>query len=140
MGTEVILATQFFTSMISKPLPSIAEIDSLYSLLDCGADEVIPDTVESSIMLARHTLKALGEQEDEISDMLDEAREGHYARIRAYFHSLDDVDLRTSDNHRLHSIEMLPSYHAVGKPIGELNIQEQISIIGLRRNALHHPA
>ena len=87
-------------------------------------------------MLARHTLRALGEREEEINDMLDEAREGHYARIRAYFHSLDDVDLQTPDNHRLHSIELLPSYHAVGKPISELQIPGQVSIIGLRRNGV----
>ena len=108
----------------------------LEQLLDCGADEVIPDTVESSIMLARHTLQALGEREDTISDMLDEAREGHYARIRAYFHSFDDVDLGTPDNHHLHSIELFSNYKAVGKPIGDLNILQRVGLIGLRRNGV----
>ena len=35
----------------------------LERLLECGADEVIPDTVESSMMLAKHTLTALGEDQ-----------------------------------------------------------------------------
>ena len=104
--------------------------------LDCGADEVIPDTIESSMMLARHTLVALGESIETISDMLDEAREGHYARIRAYFHSIDDIDLQTPDNHHLHSVEVLSSYHAIGTPIGELELPQQISVIGLHRNGV----
>ena len=37
---KVIMATQFLTSMLYKPLPSIAEIDSLYDLLDFGIDGV----------------------------------------------------------------------------------------------------
>ena len=35
-GCQVIMATQFLTSMLNKPLPSIAEIDSLYDLLNFG--------------------------------------------------------------------------------------------------------
>ncbi len=108
----------------------------LERLLECGADEVIPDTVESSMMLARHTLAALGEDSQNIEEMLDEAREGHYARIRAFFHSLDDVDLLTPDHHHLHSVELLSSYHAIGRSIGSLKCLAQIKIIGLRRNGV----
>jgi CPA2 family monovalent cation:H+ antiporter-2 len=108
----------------------------LERLLECGANEVIPDTVESSIMLAKHTLTALGENQTSIDEMLDEAREGHYARIRAFFHSSGDVDLDTPDNHHLHSIEMLPSYHGVGKSIASLQKLELIRVIALRRNGV----
>ena len=105
-------------------------------LLECGADEVIPDTVESSMMLARHTLTALGEDPSSIEEMLNEAREGHYARVRAFFHSLDDIDLQTHDNHHLHSIEILSRYHAIGRSIGSLKRLPQIKVIGLRRNGV----
>ena len=108
----------------------------LERLLECGADEVIPDTVESSMMLARHTLSALGEKQQSIDEMLDEARAGHYARVRAFFHSIDDVDLDTPDHHHLHSIEILRTYHAVGRSIGSLKCLDKISIIALRRNGV----
>ena len=108
----------------------------LERLLECGADEVIPDTVESSMMLARHTLGVLGENEDTINEMLDEARDGHYARVRAYFHSVGDVDLQTPDNHHLHSLEILTNYYAVGNSIGSLNFLDRVKIIGLRRNGV----
>jgi len=109
---------------------------SLERLLECGADQVIPDTVESSIMLAKHTLTILGESQDSIDEMLDEAREGHYARIRAFFHSADDLDLDTADNHHLHSIDILGSYHAIGRPIETLTCLDKIKIIALRRNGV----
>lgn len=108
----------------------------LERLLECGADEVIPDTVESSMMLAQHTLAALGEDPLSIEEMLNEAREGHYARVRAFFHSLGDVDLQTQDNHHLHSIEILSRYHAIGRSIGSLKRLPQIKVIGLRRNGV----
>ena len=40
VNTEVIIATQFFSSMVTRLLPTLAEIDSLYSLLDFGFDGV----------------------------------------------------------------------------------------------------
>ena len=39
-GVKVIIATQFLTNMIRNPVPSIAEIDSLYSLIQFGIDGV----------------------------------------------------------------------------------------------------
>ena len=108
----------------------------LERLLECGADEVIPDTVESSMMLAKHTLTALGENLHTIDEMMDEARAGHYARVRAFFHSIDDVELDTPDHHHLHSIEMLSTYHAVGRSIKSLKCLDRIHIIALRRNGV----
>ncbi len=106
----------------------------LEQLLESGADEVIPDTVESSMMLARHTLAVLGQDPAAIEDMLDQAREGHYARVRAFFHSINDIELDTVDQHHLHSVEIHPRYHAVGRSIGALQCLDRISIIALRRN------
>ena len=108
----------------------------LEHLLDCGADEVIPDTVESSMMLAKHTLTALGEDPHSIDEMLDEARKGHYARVRAFFHSVDDVDLDTPDHHHMHSIEILSTYAAVGQSIESLQSLDKVQVIGLRRNGV----
>lgn len=108
----------------------------LERLLECGADEVIPDTVESSMMLAKHTLSALGEDQHTIDEMLDEAREGHYARVRAFFHSVGDVDLDTPDHHHMHSIEVLGSYHAIGRSIESLKCLDKINVIALRRNGV----
>lgn len=88
------------------------------------------------MMLARHNLAALGEDPQSIEEMLDEARAGHYARVRAFFHSIEDVDLLTTDHHHLHSIEILPRYHAIERSIESLRCLGQIKVIGLRRNGV----
>ena len=108
----------------------------LEKLLECGADEVIPDTVESSIMLAQHTLARLDLDQATIDEMLADAREGHYARVRAFFHSADDIDLDTPDHHHLHSIEILQNYHAEGKAIDSLKCLPKINIVALKRNGI----
>jgi CPA2 family monovalent cation:H+ antiporter-2 len=109
---------------------------NLEYLLEEGADEVIPDTVESSMMLARHTLAAVGQSRESIIDMLEEARQDNYATIRAYFHKTDRVSLETPDSHHLHSIEILGSYKAIGRSIGSLRSLQNVRIIGLRRNGV----
>jgi monovalent cation:H+ antiporter-2, CPA2 family len=125
--------------LLNRDIPMIIRTRDdrhLERLLECGADEVIPDTVESSMMLARHTLTTLGENPQSIDDMLDEARAGHYARVRAFFHSIEDVDLERPDHHHMHSVEMLSTYHAVGRSIGSLKCLQRIRIIALRRNGV----
>ena len=108
----------------------------LERLLECGADEVIPDTIESSIMLAQHTLSRLNLDQTTIDEMLSDAREGQYARVRAFFHNADDVDLNTPDHHHLHSIEILHNYHAEGQTIESLKCLPKINVIALKRNGL----
>ncbi|HEY5738817.1 MAG TPA: monovalent cation:proton antiporter-2 (CPA2) family protein [Gammaproteobacteria bacterium] len=108
----------------------------LEHLLECGADEVIPDTVESSIMLARHTLTALGESGPDMDHLLEQARAGHYARIRAFFHSVRDVNLGAADRHHLHSVEILGTYYAVGRSIDTMERLQQVRIITIRRNGV----
>ncbi len=124
---------------LNKDIPMIVRTRDdrhLEQLLECGANEVIPDTVESSMMLAKHTLTALGEDQHSINEMLDEARAGHYARVRAFFHSTDDIDLDTPDHHRMRSVEILSTYHAAGRNIDSLRCLQRIQIVALRRNGV----
>jgi len=99
-------------------------------LLQSGADVVIPDTVESSIMLARHTLRKLGIDLDRIDKLTDDVRADNYAMIRAFFHgSVETAD----EDHQLHSLEVLKESHAVGQPLESLHLGSQIKVISIRR-------
>ena len=86
------------------------------------------------MMLAQHTLTMLGEDARSIDAMLAEARAGHYARVRAFFHSFDDIDLDRPDRHHLRSVEILSNYHAVGQSIGSLRNLERTRVVALRRD------
>ena len=106
----------------------------LEQLLESGASEVVPDTIESSMMLARHTLGRLGQDQASIDEMLEEARNSQYARVRAFFHSDVDTEFDEVDSHHMHSIEILAGYHAEGLSIESLECLNKINILGLRRN------
>jgi CPA2 family monovalent cation:H+ antiporter-2 len=106
----------------------------LEQLLESGATEVVPDTIESSMMLAQHTLGVLGQDQASIDEMLDEARNSQYARIRAFFHSDEDVGVERPDSHHMRSIEILADYHAEGLSIESLGCLSKVNILGLRRN------
>lgn len=55
-GVKIILATQFLTNMIRKPVPSIAEIDSLYDLIEFGIDGI---QLSDETCIGDYPLKAL---------------------------------------------------------------------------------
>ena len=110
---------------------------NLETLLEQGADEVVPDTVESSMALSWHTLTALGQDPKAIDAMLDEARAGKYARVRAFFHSASDINLETPNNHHMRSIEILARYHAVGRRIDSLKCLDRIQVVSLRREGVN---
>jgi CPA2 family monovalent cation:H+ antiporter-2 len=106
----------------------------LEQLLESGASEVVPDTIESSMMLAQHTLSILGQDQASIEEMLDEARNSQYARIRAFFHSDEEVGLDEASSHHMRSVEILADYHAEGRSIESLGCLNKVNILGLRRN------
>jgi len=133
-ASEVITRT---ARTLCKDVPLIVRTRDdrhLKQLLESGATEVVPDTIESSMMLAQHTLGKLGQDQESIDEMLDEARNSQYARIRAFFHSGEDLSLGELDGHNMSSIEILSGYHAEGQSLDSLDCLEKVSLLGLRRN------
>ncbi|MFA9421704.1 MAG: monovalent cation:proton antiporter-2 (CPA2) family protein [Gammaproteobacteria bacterium] len=133
-ASEVITRT---ARTLCKDIPLIVRTRDdrhLEQLLESGATEVVPDTIESSMMLAQHTLGKLGQDQESIDEMLDEARNSQYARIRAFFHSGEDLSLGEPDRHNMSSIEILSGYHAEGQALDSLDCLEKVNILGLRRN------
>jgi CPA2 family monovalent cation:H+ antiporter-2 len=133
-SSEVITRT---ARTLCKDIPLIVRTRDdrhLEQLLESGATEVVPDTIESSMMLAQHTLGKLGQDQESIDEMLDEARNSQYARIRAFFHSGEDLSLGEPDSHNMSSIEILSGYHAEGQALESLDCLDKVNILGLRRN------
>jgi CPA2 family monovalent cation:H+ antiporter-2 len=132
-------------SDIAPSVPTIVRARNdlhLEQLLESGADEVIPDTVESSMMLARHTLSAVGESRESIFELLEEARRDNYATIRAYFHRPESGSAGSSGKLYLRSVEIQDNYHAQGRSIGSLGCLQKVRLVGLRRGqaSIEEPA
>ena len=94
------------------------EIEKLHA---AGASEVVPEALESGLMLATHTLVWIGVPLSRVMRRLRIVREAHYGLLRGLFHGVSDAnEMGDSSQPRLHSVTLTASAHAVGKRLAEL--------------------
>lgn len=101
-----------------------------------GAAEVVPEALESSVMLATHALALLGVPMQRVIQLLREARQQRYALLRGFFHGMSDSNEHLSDaaQVRLRSVALLAGSHAVGRALIELGLEKlDVSVLSLRR-------
>ena len=88
-----------------------------------GATEVVPELMEGSLMLASHALVLLGVPLRRVVHRVQTAREERYASLRGYFHGASDSS-EEADLVRLHSVTLGEGAAAIGKSLGELNLDD----------------
>jgi CPA2 family monovalent cation:H+ antiporter-2 len=105
-------------------------------LKKAGATEVVPEALESSLMLASHALVMMGVPLRRVVHRVQNARDERYASLRGYFHGASDVTDDLEHTYvRLHSVTLRSEAAAVGKPIGEMALEEVgAEVTTLRRN------
>ncbi|MBL8502841.1 MAG: cation:proton antiporter [Rhodocyclaceae bacterium] len=104
-----------------------------------GAAEVVPETLESSIMLASHALVLLGVPINRVVRRFREVREQRYDLLRGFFHGATDAadDLDEARQPRLHSVVLNPGAWGIGRTIGELGLERfQITVSLIRRRGI----
>jgi len=87
-----------------------------------GATEVVPEALESSVMLATHALALLGVPMSRVIRRLRELREQHYVLLRGFFHGATDVETDEANQPRLHAVTMIEGAHAIGRSVVELDL------------------
>jgi CPA2 family monovalent cation:H+ antiporter-2 len=105
-------------------------------LIAAGASEVVPETFESSLMLASHALVLLGVPLRRVVRRIRDVREGRYSLMRGFFHGGTDEAEDFDETHepRLHSVTLAPGAAAVGRTLGELALEEiGVGVTALRR-------
>jgi CPA2 family monovalent cation:H+ antiporter-2 len=91
-------------------------------LIAAGAAEVVPETLESSLMLASQTLILLGVPLRRVLRQVRQVREGRYALMQGFFHGgTDDQDGDDSREQRLHSVAVGQGAWAVGRTLARLD-------------------
>jgi len=127
---------------LNPALPAIvrtlddADMDSLIA---AGAAEVVPETLESSLMLASHALVLLGVPLRRVVRRIREVREQRYSLMRGFFHGGTDEaeDPDEAREPRLHSVTLVPGSGAPGRSLGELALDEMdVRVTALRRGEL----
>jgi CPA2 family monovalent cation:H+ antiporter-2 len=137
--TELALRILHHVRALNPALPVIVRtIDdaSLDRLIAAGASEVVPETFESSLMLASHALVLLGIPLRRVVRRIREVREGRYSLMRGFFHGGSDEaeDFDDTQEQRLHSVTLAAGSAAAGRSLEELALEQiGVGVTALRR-------
>jgi len=104
-------------------------------LTAAGASEVVPEALESGLMLASHTLVWIGVPLTRVMRRIRSVREEHYGLLRGLFHGAgDDPDSSEASHERLHAVALAPRAHAVGRGIASLDLAAmRVEVTAVRR-------
>lgn len=105
-------------------------------LMAAGAAEVVPETFESSLMLASHALVLLGVPLRQVVRQIGDVRRDRYQILRGFFEGESDRDDPgdSASAARLHPVTLTAGSHAVGIALTDLDLESlQVSVAALRR-------
>lgn len=106
----------------------------LERLQAAGATEVVPETLESSLMLASHALALVGVPMRRVIRIVQEQRDARYNLLRGYFHGADDSSMAEMEQERLSTITLPLGARALGHALSTLRLAGQgVRVVSLRR-------
>ncbi len=130
---------------LNKDLPIIVRTrnDHRMELLKrLGASTVVPESLESSLIIASRTLELLGVDADEIDTLITRSRERRYADLRGVFQG-DDIEMEQPiDQTSLHTIVLEEQANCLGQSIQSLRLEQlNVSVEALKRDDVRgeHP-
>ncbi|VVO33146.1 cation:proton antiporter [Pseudomonas fluorescens] len=97
----------------------------LTELKAAGASEVVPELLESSLMLASHALIMLGLPEFQVQAKVDEVRHNRYRLLHGFYHGAQSnlLDIRGQPKVLMHAVNLGADAHACGLSLNELALE-----------------
>ncbi len=106
----------------------------LERLLAAGATEVVPESIEGSLMLASHALALVGVPMRRVIRTVQEQRDARYNLLRGYFHGADDDTADEAEQVRLETITLPSATRADGKRLTDFALHALgVRVVALRR-------
>jgi monovalent cation:H+ antiporter-2, CPA2 family len=99
-------------------------------LTQAGATEVVPEALESGLMLASHTLVMVGVPLSRVMRRVSQVRDEQYGLLRGLFAGGGDDDAQFG---RLHAVTLEPDAHAVGRELAVLELPQGVQVRAVRR-------
>ena len=114
-----------------------AQLDELQK---AGATEVIPETLEASLMLASHLLLLLKVPVSRVVQTIGDIRNNRYAMLQRMFRTDDPQHLHEtrSQLEELQTVVLPPGAYAVTRTVAEVDLQRRagVTITGIRRDGI----
>ncbi|MDN5865396.1 MAG: NAD-binding protein, partial [Gammaproteobacteria bacterium] len=111
----------------------------LEELRAAGADEVIPETLEASLMIASHLLATLGVPMRRILRRVTEVRSQRYSLMRNVYRrgSAEEMDPSYAFRGELHAVTLAGQAHAIDKTLEALELESLgVGVTSLRRDGI----
>jgi CPA2 family monovalent cation:H+ antiporter-2 len=106
-------------------------------LVAAGASEIVPEALESGLMLASHTLVWVGVPLNRVVRRMRLVRDQQYGLLRGLFHGESDESEGLEETQpRLRAVTLGPNAHAIGRSLAELQLDD----IGVQVNAVRRLA
>lgn len=106
----------------------------LEKLQAAGATEVVPETLESSLMLASHALALVGVPMRRVIRIVQDQRDARYNLLRGYFHGADDSTSADLEQERLATVTLPMGARALGRALSHFALHAQgVRVVSLRR-------
>lgn len=122
------------------PILVRAEDDrQLVALQDAGANEVVPDTFESSLMLAAHALQLLGQPPAEVLQSIEAMRAQRYQQLRGLWVGEGErvAEAAGLAVEEIRTVVLPPQSWAVGRAIAVLAEREvAVTVNAVRRHGI----
>lgn len=116
---------------------------NLKTFQEAGATEVVPESLEASLMLASHLLLTLGVPASRILFKIRAIHSDRYQSLQGFFKGTDDPTLLESEDSvrmSLHAITVSDNAFAVGKMLEEIIVSTNpITIKVLTRDSIRYP-
>jgi len=146
VDTPAALRTLARAHELSPSLPVIVRTrdDGDFERLSAaGAAEVVPDTFESSLMLASHAMLMIGVPVRRVLGRLREMRGDRYRLLRGFYRGASDepADLDEAAQPRLHSVTLGQDAYGVGRTLAELDLAAVgVEVTAVRRRGIRAEA
>ncbi|MEK6550012.1 MAG: cation:proton antiporter [Pseudomonadota bacterium] len=114
----------------------------LERLKAAGATEVVPESLEGSLMMGSHLLLLLGVPVSRIVTHVRDVRNDRYRMLRGFFHGVYEPEEggTRAYQERLHSIELTPGARAVGQRLADVHLEEAgVTVSAVRRGGIRGP-
>ncbi len=107
---------------------------NLDALRQAGATEVVPETIEGSLMLASHALALVGVPMRRVLRIVQDQRDKRYSLLRGYFHGADDNTVDELQHERLASFTLTASGKSRSWPLSSFALPALgVRVLSLRR-------
>ncbi|MCC6207794.1 MAG: cation:proton antiporter [Gammaproteobacteria bacterium] len=116
----------------------------LERLQHAGATEVVPETLEASLMLSSHLLLLLNVPVSRVLREVKEVRDSRYRLLREYFHGQEDAEAGPEADggaKRLQIVKLEDGAHAVTRTLNEIRLEQLgVEVTALLRDGIRSEA